>query len=120
MTIDKEIELSQLAEIKHPYYCSSSNYYSNDASCSYETMTDFLDEWEGYDVDMNLCFRWDVYSPDESETEEFTAEIFIMLQRKGIFRPCSVASFKQHEVSRFMAYAKKHHDTIKQIWAPFD
>jgi len=120
MTVDKEIELSQLAEIKHPYCCSSSNYYSNDASCSYETMTDFLDEWEGYDVDMNLCFRWDVYSPDESETEEFTAEIFIMLQRKGIFRPCSVASFKQHEVSRFMAYAKKHHDTIKQIWAPFE
>ena len=120
MSEHKSVTLSELASIKHQYYCSSSNYYSNDASCRYETMTDFLDEWEPFDVDMNLCFRWDVYSPDERETEEFTADIFIMLQRKGIFRPCSVASFKQHEVERFMDYAKKHHDRIKQIWAPFD
>ena len=46
--------------VEHPYYCSESNYYSNKPSMTWETMTEFLDEFEGTDIDMNLVFRWDI------------------------------------------------------------
>ena len=112
--------LEKLA-VKHPYYCSESNYYSNDGAMHFETMTDFLDEFETCDVDMNLCFRWDVklrsecYGDDE---EGYCAEVFLMLQRKGIFRPCSIDRIDEQEAERFLVYATKHLETIKAIWSP--
>lgn len=112
--------LEKLA-VKHPYYCSESNYYSNDGAMHFETMTEFLDEFERSDVDMNLCFRWDVrlrsdcYGDGE---EGYCAEVFLMLQRKGIFRPCSIANVNEVEAVRFERYALKHLETIRLIWSP--
>ena len=95
--------------IDHPYYCSLDNYYSNDASFTYETMTDFLDYWESADVDMNLVFRWDIneYSKFDEDLKEvplgkYYAEVFIMLQRKGIFTPCMIESITEEELPRFI------------------
>lgn len=105
----------------HPYYCSDSNYYSNEGGMSFRTMTDFLDEFEMCDVDMNLCFRWDIKKRSDcyGEGEEgYCAEVFLMLQRKGIFRPCSIGSVTEDEAIRFKTYAMKHLETIKAIWAP--
>lgn len=113
--------LQQLA-VEHPYYCSDSNYYSNDGSMNFASMSDFLDEFESCDVDMNLCFRWDIkkktkcYGDDAGEG--YCAEVFLMLQRKGIFRPCSIESVSEDEAVRFKAYALRHLETIKAIWAP--
>lgn len=112
--------LEKLA-VKHPYYCSESNYYSNDGAMHFATMTDFLDGFEPRDVDMNLCFRWDVklrserYGDDE---KGYCAEVFLMLQRKGIFRSCSIDRIDEQEAERFLAYATKHLETIKAIWSP--
>lgn len=115
--------LKDLAEIKHPYYCSESNYHSNEANVQYETMQDFLDDFEDADVDMNLCFRWDVHNTVDEEGYEiegkYSAEVFLMLQRKGIFRPCIIKEFEEKDMDRFINYVQKHAETIKQIWAPF-
>lgn len=119
-----EITIETLAEAQHPYYCSDSNYYSNEPRERYKNMTDFLNCFEAADIDMNLCFRWDVWKEIDEETGnptgKYSAEVFLMLQRKGIFKPCFIRSFKQEEVERFVAYAKKHHETLKKIWAPFN
>lgn len=112
--------LQELA-VKHPYYCSDSNYYSNTPNETYETMTDFLDCFDHVDVDLNLCFRWDIkeiLDNDENPTGEYCAEVFLMLQRKGIFKPCIVETVSESEASRFKDYALKHLDTIKAIWNP--
>ena len=112
--------LKELA-VKHPYYCSESNYYSNDGQLRYTTMSEFLDDFEEADVDMNLCFRWDIRRKTDGEDNEldgYEAEVFLMLQRKGIFRPILISSVLEAEAVRFKAYAIKHLDNLKAIWAP--
>jgi len=114
--------LKQLAAANHPYYCSESNYYSNDAAMHFDTATDFLDCFEGYDIDLNLCFRWDVREnmndDDTAGLGTYYAEVFIMLQRKGIFKPCSIKSIGEHEVGRFVEYLHKHHEVLLRMWNP--
>lgn len=116
------METLQELAANHPYYCSDSNYYSNEGSMNFASMSDFLDEFEGCDVDMNLCFRWDIKKKTEcygdDAGEGYCAEVFLMLQRKGIFRPCSIASVTEDEAARFKVYAIRHLETIKAIWAP--
>lgn len=115
------ITLTDLANAEHPYYCHGSNYYSNDPAQSFSTMTEFLDCFEDSDVDMNLCFRWDVRAitnNHDQPTGEYSAEVFLMLQRKGIFKPCFIRKISEGEVDRFVAYLKMHHETLREMWAP--
>ena len=100
--------------VDHPYYCSTSNYYSNDANQGFKTMTEFLDEFEDADIDMNLMFRFDVHEADG----RYSAECFLMLQRKGIFMPCTIESFTENELPRFIAYANLHKQRLLENWLP--
>lgn len=102
--------------VEHPYYCSESNYYSNEAAMHFESMTSFLEEFGEADRDMNLCFRWDVRKNEESDG--YRAEVFIMQQRKGNFRPCSIESVTEEEAVAFKAYAEKHLAVLQAIWNP--
>lgn len=108
--------------VDHPYYCSESNFFSNEAGGNWETATDFLDEFEDADIDMNLVFRWDVKQKRNDETDElidgYYAEIFMMLQRKGIFKPHWISSVTEDEADRLEAYLKNHWDRMKEIWTP--
>lgn len=114
--------LQRLVSCDHPYYCSESNYYSNEASQRYETATEFLDDFESADVDMNLVFRWDVNPNGKTGADagRYCAEIFMMLQRKGIFKPIYIAHINEAEAERLEQYLAKHFETIKALWAPFD
>ena len=124
-------KLEKLA-VQHPYYCHESNYYSNEPSMDWETMTDFLDEFEDADIDMNLVFRWDVkprdeyhgyekYEPDSrGEPGGFFAEVFIMHQRKGIFAPHYIAHITEEEVPRFRSYIEKHWEVMQAMWGPLE
>lgn len=113
--------LEKLA-VKHPYYCSDSNYYSREASETYETMTEFLDEFEDADEDMNYVFRWDIRPRGEGKeskkAQRYRAEIFMILQRKGIFKPIEVKHVNEQEAERFKAYLHKHWDLTKKLWEP--
>lgn len=101
--------------VKHPYYCSESNYYSKNASVRYDTMTDYLDDFYDADIDMNLMFRWDVHKRDNGS---YYAEIFLLLQRKGIFRPVFIESISEQEVESFCCYARSHWARLNEMWNP--
>jgi hypothetical protein len=102
----------------HPYYCSESNYYSNEAGATWETMTDFLAGFESADEDMNLVFRWDIRQRDEDNPGRYYAEVFMMHQRKGIFSPHHIKHINEGEAIRFRAYLEKHWKVMRALWEP--
>lgn len=116
------MELKNYA-IEHPYYCSESNFYSNEASLTYQCARHFLNDWEDTDEDMNLVFRWDIkpgWDEAENETNPTTwrAEVFIIQQRKGIFKPVEIKSITEEELPRFVAYLQRHWDVMQKLWEP--
>tara|TARA_R100001086_G_scaffold170822_2_gene93344 strand:- start:2871 stop:3221 length:351 start_codon:yes stop_codon:yes gene_type:complete len=111
-------KLEEFAAIDHPYYCSESNFYSNKPNFNCETMTEFLDAAEDWDVDMNLMFRWDIKKYESEDGDGYYAELFFILQRKGIFKPCSVEQVTEEELPRFLEFAKKHWSKMQEIWQP--
>ena len=113
--IAKTVTLKELS-IDHPYYCSEGNYYSNEARSRYDTFTDFYQEMGDSDVDMNLVFRWDIHKEDEKEL--YSAEIFIMHQRKGRFWPIKIDLITEEDVPKFIEYITKHWNLLKKLWKP--
>jgi hypothetical protein len=111
------LTLKDLA-IDHDYYCSESNFYSNEAALKYDTFADFYEEFHDADIDMNLVFRWDLHEREESKRHYM--EIFIIKQRKGIFMPVHIAYFDEKDIEPFAKYLQPHIDKLKAIWKPFD
>ncbi len=108
--------LADLA-VDHPYYCSDSHYYCGDIDETYATMSDFIADNKDCDIDLNLIFRWDVREVEEG-ANRYYAEVFIMQQRKGIFRPCRIDRFHEDEVEDFITMVTKHWQRLKEIWEP--
>lgn len=112
--------LKELA-VAHPYYCSDSNFYNNDANGHFETCSDFLDNFADADIDWNCCFRWDVMLKDDGKPElGYRAMVFLMLQRKGVFAPITIDNIYEEDVEPFVAYLQKHADYQKLMWQPFN
>lgn len=115
------MKLKDLA-IEHPYYCSESNYYSNEAATKYNSMSDFIDDFKDADIDMNLVFRWDVHQNRDYDTDElingYYAEVFMMHQRKGIFHPIYISEITEEEVQPFIEYLKPHLECLMKLWQP--
>ena len=109
--------------IDHPYYCSDSNYYSNEPSQDFETMTDFLSKYQDADIEMNLIFRWDIKKRDDELSEKtgrYYAQVYIIAQRKGIFTPCYIKHINQEEADLFVSLAMKHWDKLEAMWRPIN
>lgn len=104
--------------VEHPYYASDSNYYSNEAGETWQTMTDFLTEYEDADVDMNLVYRWDIIKKDNTNPKEYYVEVFIIKQRKGIYSPNYIENINEEEAIRFKKYLRKHWQTMQKLWEP--
>lgn len=111
------MKLKDLA-IDHDYYCHDNNYYSNDAALKYDTFSDFYEEFQDADVDMNLIFRWDLGKRDNSERHYL--QLFMINQRKGIFRPIYISLFDEKDIELFIKYLKPHIEKLKSIWKPFE
>ena len=116
----KIAEMVEDLAVDHPYYASESNYYSNEASSDWETMTEFLDEFEDADIDMNHVFRWDVSSREEGENTagRYSAQVILIGQRKGLYLPHRIKYINDVEAKRFSLYLKKHWDNMVKIWEP--
>lgn len=118
-----EKHIIETLAIEHPYYCSERNYYSNDPDCVWDTATDFLNEYEDADVNMNLVFRWDIQQKTDNNDNPvegvYSAQIFMMHQRKGIFAPHYISVVRPAEIIRLRDYLGKHWKTIQAIWSPF-
>jgi hypothetical protein len=113
----KKFTLEDLS-VEHDYYCSDSNFYSNEASAKYEVFADFYEEFIDADVDMNLVFRWDLQKREESD--RYSMQIFMMHQRKGIFSPIRISLFDEKDIPLFIKYIKPHIEKLKQIWQPLE
>jgi hypothetical protein len=103
--------------ISHPYYSSDSNYYSKDAAQTHETWQGFYEGEKNLDIDLNLCFRFDV--KHDEETGLYCAYVFIIQQRKGIYRPVTIYSVTEEDVPTMIEYLQRHYDKIKELWQPF-
>jgi len=105
--------IKQLA-VKHDYYCSENNYYDSARRSDYYTFSEFYEEWFKTDVDMNLCFRWDIKKIEKSK--DYCMEIFIIQQRKGIFYPIFINKVEDKDVPKIIEYLKEHQKKLNQIW----
>lgn len=112
----KKLTLEDLA-IDHDYYCSPNNYYSYEATLKYDTFADFYEEFHDADVDKNLIFRWDLHKREESK--RYYLELFMINQRKGIFKPIYITFFDERDIDSFVKYLKPHIEKLKAIWKPF-
>lgn len=102
----------------HPYYASESNYYSNDAFLEYDNVTEFLNEFEDADLDLNQVFRWDIYGKEDGR--EMNVQIIIIKQRKGVYMPCHIREYPTpEELTRLEKYLARHWENLNKIWAPF-
>lgn len=106
--------LKELA-VDHPYYCSDSNYYSNEARTTWDTWGDFYSEFQDADLDMNLVFRWDV---KENEDGTFYVMVFMMHQRKGRFVPHYIKSVDESDINDMVNYMSQHWGHLKKMWEP--
>ena len=109
------MKLKDLA-IDHPYYASESNYFSNDAKADYPVWADFYEEWNDFDVDLNLVYRWDIKKREESD--RYYMELFIIQQRKGIYMPIMVHYVDEKDIETIVPFLKKHKAKIEDIWNP--
>ena len=57
---------TKLSNSVHPYHCADENFYSRKAKLRFESFDDFLDEFDGESIEMNLIFRWDVLSDEDT------------------------------------------------------
>lgn len=113
-----------LWESNHSYYCTESNYYSNEShTTEFKSFKDFLDEWGDADMDYNLLFRWD-WKIDEdiskNEDENYrssTLKIYFMMQKKGYINSCFIQVCKNDE-KQIKEYLKKSWDHLKELWNP--
>lgn len=136
--------MTRLWEVKHPYYCSDSNFYVGGIPRPYpngmpRVDPDFVpydhvrvESWEAFgwkdsDPDLNLLFRWDWDVPDPDDYEggkhdpEWPGErlsLFWMLQRKGRFMVVSfpVEREEEPEIREWLTGRARH---LALVWEPF-
>jgi hypothetical protein len=107
----------ELKETNHSYYCSESNYYSNEAYDEFDTWEDFKFGWLDKDLtldhDLNLCFRYDVLKYED----KFELDLFFIQQRKGIFYPVVIKSITEEDLSEINTFLKSAWEYHKNQWA---
>lgn len=101
--------ISDLSE-SHDYYCHDNNFYSNKPREEFESWPDFMASYRDADVDMNLVFRWDI--------NDGCMNIFMMQQRKGIFKPIIINRVTDEDVQSIQEYLNKHWEKLVRIWRP--
>lgn len=47
------VEKKPFWEVKHPYYAAEGEYLH------YKSWQDFVGDWDNYDDDLNMVYRWD-------------------------------------------------------------
>lgn len=106
--------------VDHPYYCSGDNFYSNEAAQRYNDWGEFMSEWGNADVEYNHVFRFDLKKKDECDgIVEYYAEVFFIIQRKGIFIPCHIDIIQDSDVQSIEEFLKKHWNEVLKMWKPF-
>jgi hypothetical protein len=101
---------------RHPDYCSSANFLDPGYQRHYETVAEFMLEFESAPVWLNLCVRWDIEPNDEDDGHH--ARLALLQQRKGIFFPILIRRVEESDVPRLEAYLLRHWSYLLEIWEP--
>lgn len=105
--------------VRHPYYASDINYYSNEPCKTHACFSDWYEEFKDADIDMNLIIRFDVYEEDEdNEFGSCYAQITIIHQRKGIYAAHLINSFDEEDEKLLIPLLQRHWQRIKDNWEP--
>ncbi len=125
----------RLWDTDHPYMMTLGNYYATDCHQSFETWSDFIDEWGGSDQDYNWVVRWDWVEakeedPDcreDGDPEPYSGDddaligemrIQVILQRKASLSSCSVKVCRNDE-PKVREYLAPYFAYMMQMWDPF-
>ena len=122
----------KLWEVKHRYYCTEENFYSNDCHRHHKSWQDFMVCWGQSEPDLNLLFRWDwifptagddysefpvpVWAGDENYPDS-TLQTFWVLQRLGVFmcHEVDVCRADEPEIRKWLEGRMKH---LLELWEP--
>lgn len=114
--------MTHLWEEDHAYYCDR-----NGEGETYDSLDDFLYEWEDADMDYNMLFRWDwneydssTYEEDEREEDHSTKDtllVYWVQQRKGRLYYCEVKVSKDEE-DQVREFLKPRWEYMKAMWEP--
>ncbi len=110
-------EQKHLWELEHPYYCHNANFYHRDELEEFDSWEIFIEKWGGADMDLNLLFRWDWHLKGHWSDDSDILQLFFILQRKGIFRPCEIKVTKNDEV-KVIEYLKPRFRHLSALWVP--
>jgi phage terminase large subunit-like protein len=102
--------------VKHDYYASDSNYYSNECSFDYKCWEDFYKEMGDSDTDMNLVYRWDVHHVEDKDF--YYMQIFVIGQRKGKYLVFTIELVEDKDVDSIVKYLNKSLKKLNNIWMP--
>lgn len=112
----------ELKATDHRYYCSDSNYYvgnyngENFGRAEHETWEEFKEAWffsTGNDHDYNHCFRYDIGEYDEGG---YWLSLYMILQRKGIFRPVHIKHIEEKDMPEIEAFLKECWHYLEKQW----
>ena len=121
-TDPNDAEMRHLWDVDHPYYCSTSNYFS----AEFKSWGDFVAEEGDSDMDYNLLFRFDWEEGTDHGASEFAGDVnyrngklslFWMGQRKGLFRTTVIEVCRADEPS-VIKFLKARWDHLASIWEP--
>lgn len=107
--------------IDHAYYCSTANYFSNEAGQKYNTWPEFYSDFHDADIDYNLIFRWDIKehtTDNDKGLGTYWMEIFFIQQRKGIFFPVVIHRVFDEDVETIVSLLKTHAEYLTTLWKP--
>jgi hypothetical protein len=120
----------KLWEAEHSYYCSETNYFSNDCEEHFMSWSEFAAEYASVVLDWNLLFRWDWEVPSDDIGEplpmnpdpyyrDCTLHLFWIGQRKGLFRSTTVSVCAADEPA-VREWLRKPFEHLKALWAPLE
>lgn len=99
--------IKELASNYKPYYGSGTHEEE------YETFKNFFNEMNEYDVDLNLCYRFDILKNEDDEN--YRIDLFTILQRKGRCTAHYVKVFKEADIPLLKKYLEPHQKVCKQL-----
>lgn len=111
-------EQLKVMAVQHPYYFSIMETSHVE---EFPHASAFLDDAENWDIDLNLCIRWDIALQDDDEEPNYGnyyARMIFAKQRKGDVFGVIIKRVYDYEVPRLKAFLNEHWKRNIENWAP--
>ncbi|WP_247997712.1 hypothetical protein [Brucella tritici] len=115
-----------LWEVKHPYYMSEGNYFSNDCHTEFKSWAEFIDEFGDSDMDYNWFVRWDWLEGEDWGAGAYNGDDYyrharfmlqLIVQRKAKLLSFEVAVCRADEPA-IIEFLKPRWHYMQTMWEP--